>query len=228
MKKYLVEFISTLVFVFIAVAAVTVGSSSNSPVLDFVVIGAAFALIYAVVNKVSVGFMNPLLLLGALVKKKISGKDFGLYLVAELVGAFIGSLLFVVLMFTTFSTTSVVTGGNMVAGFDNFSSLNLDLAVGAVIEVVLSCLFVFMFMRVCDSDEKFGAKVAFLGLVVALGYMLSAYITGSMLNPAKCLGIGISYICMGDIETIVQAVFVIVFQFVGAGLACLLLKLTNK
>ena len=98
MKKYLAEMVGTMVLVLMGCGvAVSLGCDpvNNIPA----VVGTAFAFGLSVVamaytiGGISGCHINPAITLGCFLSGRISGKDCGMYMLFQVIGAFIGSLL---------------------------------------------------------------------------------------------------------------------------------------
>ena len=102
MKKYLAEMVGTMVLVLMGCGvAVSLGCDpvNNIPA----VVGTAFAFGLAVVamaytiGGISGCHINPAITLGVFLSGRMSAKDCGMYILFQVIGAFIGSLLLFVL-----------------------------------------------------------------------------------------------------------------------------------
>ena len=102
MKKYLAEMVGTMVLVLMGCGvAVSLGCDpvNNIPA----VVGTAFAFGLAVVamaytiGGISGCHINPAITLGCFLSGRMSGKDCGMYMLFQVIGAFIGSLLLYIL-----------------------------------------------------------------------------------------------------------------------------------
>ena len=101
MKKYLAEMIGTMVLVLMGCGTAV---SLNCGVDPASVVGTAIAFGLAVVamaytiGGISGCHINPAITLGCLLTGRISGKDAGMYMIFQVIGAFIGSALLAVLV----------------------------------------------------------------------------------------------------------------------------------
>ncbi|MBR1733221.1 MAG: aquaporin, partial [Alloprevotella sp.] len=138
MKKYLAEMVGTMVLVLMGCGvAVSLGCDpvANIPA----VVGTAMAFGLAVVamaytiGGVSGCHINPAITLGVFLSGRMSAKDCGLYMVFQVIGAFIGSALLFLL-----------TGG--VDGLEGTGANDLQAGVsvtgGLIAEIVFTCVFV--------------------------------------------------------------------------------------
>ncbi|MBR1712060.1 MAG: MIP family channel protein [Alloprevotella sp.] len=184
MKKYLAEMVGTMVLVLMGCGvAVSLGCDpvANIPA----VVGTAMAFGLAVVamaytiGGVSGCHINPAITLGVFLSGRMSAKDCGLYMVFQVIGAFIGSALLFLL-----------TGG--VEGLEGTGANDLQAGVsvtgGLIAEIVFTCVFVLVVLG--TTDEKKGAG-NFAGLAIGLSLVLvhlaCIRYTGTSVNPARSI-----------------------------------------
>ncbi len=223
MKKYLAEMFGTLVLVLMGCGtAVSLGCTSNDPALSATVVGTALAFGLAVVAMAyTIGgtsgcHINPAITLGALLTKRISGKDAAMYMVFQTLGAILGSAILYAL--TSVSGTAVVgTGAN--ACQPGVSSMG-----GLLAEIVFTAVFVFV---VLGTTSKKGAG-QFAGLAIGLSLVLvhlaCIRYTGTSVNPARSIG---PALFQGG-EALSQLWIFIVGPFIGAAIAALVWTLIEE
>ena len=217
MKKYLAEMIGTMVLVLMgcgsAVFAGTVQPFSSVGTLgvafDF---GLAVLTLVFTIGKISGCHINPAITLGMLLSKRISGKDAGMYMIFQVIGAIIGSSILFILAKDSGSTTTL-TGAN---GYH-------DLVPAFVAETV----FTFIFLLVVLGSTSKGANTKFAGIAIGLALVLihivSIPITGTSVNPARSIG---PALFQGG-EALSQLWLFIVAPFLGAAIAALVWKGIN-
>ena len=116
MKKYLAEMIGTMVLVLMgcgsAIFNFGVGSTAQVLTVAFGFGLSVVAMAYAI-GGISGCHINPAITLGALLAGRISGKDAGMYMVFQVGGAIIGSLLLylLVMMVETSGASYIAQGG---------------------------------------------------------------------------------------------------------------------
>ncbi len=116
MKKYLAEMIGTMVLVLMGCGS-AVFAGTVQPFSSVGTLGVAFAFGLAVltmvytIGKISGCHINPAITLGMLLSKRISGKDAGMYMIFQVIGAIIGSSILFILAKDSGSTTTL-TGAN--------------------------------------------------------------------------------------------------------------------
>ena len=214
MKKYLAEMIGTMVLVLMGCGS-AVFAGTVQPFSSVGTLGVAFAFGLAVltmvytIGKISGCHINPAITLGMLLSKKISGKDAGMYMIFQVIGAIIGSSILFILAKDSGSTTTL-TGAN---GYH-------DLVPAFVAETV----FTFIFLLVGLGSTSKGANTKFAGIAIGLALVLIHIvcipITGTSVNPARSIG---PALFQGG-EALSQLWLFIVAPFLGAAIAALVWK----
>ena len=183
MKKYLAEMVGTMVLVLMGCGtAVSLACGTDTAS----VVGTAFAFGLAVVamaytiGGISGCHINPAITLGCLLTKRISAKDACMYMLFQVIGAFIGSALLCALVATAPELPlGTTTGANACAG----SQLN-----GLIAEAVLTCVFVLVVLGTTDAKKGAGnfAGLA-IGLSLVLIHLVGIHYTGTSVNPARSI-----------------------------------------
>ncbi|MBC8617870.1 MIP family channel protein [Parabacteroides faecis] len=214
MKKYFAEMIGTMVLVLMGCGS-AVFAGTVQPFASVGTLGVAFAFGLAVltmvytIGKISGCHINPAITLGMLLSKRISGKDAGMYMVFQVIGAIIGSSILFILAKDSGSTTTL-TGAN---GYH-------DLVQAFVAETV----FTFIFLLVVLGSTSKGANNKFAGIAIGLALVLIHIvcipITGTSVNPARSIG---PALFQGG-EALSQLWLFIVAPFLGAAIAAFVWK----
>jgi aquaporin Z len=220
MKKYLAEMVGTMVLVLMGCGvAVSLGCDpiNNIPA----VVGTAFAFGLAVVamaytiGGISGCHINPAITLGCFLTGRISAKDCGMYMLFQVIGAFIGSALLYVL------TTS--SDGGAIAGTGaNDLQLGVTAIGGLIAEIVFTCVFVLVVLGATAKTN--GATNNFAGLAIGLSLVLVHLVciryTGTSVNPARSIA---PAVFQGGTALANLWIF-IVGPFIGGALAALIWK----
>lgn len=219
MKKYLAEMFGTMVLVLMGCGvAVSLGCDpvANIPA----VVGTAFAFGLSVVamaytiGGISGCHINPAITLGCLLSGRMSGKDAGMYMLFQVIGAFIGSAILWVLV------------GN-VSGMEGTGANDLQAGVSTVGGLLAEIIFTFVFVLVVlgATSKTNGATNNFAGLAIGLSLILVHLVciryTGTSVNPARSIA---PAIFQGGTALANLWIF-IVGPFVGAALASLVWKM---
>jgi len=182
MKKYVAELIGTMVLVLMGCGS-AVFAGAVQPFSPVGTLGVAFAfglavlaMVYAI-GHISGCHINPAITWGMLLSKKISGKDAGMYMLFQVLGAILGSAILFILAKDSGSTTTL-TGANSYT----------ELLPAFVAETVFTFIFLLVVFGVTakGADNKF-AGVA-IGLALVLIHIVCIPITGTSVNPARSIG----------------------------------------
>lgn len=177
-KRFIAEVIGTFIVVVLATGSVVIdenlGGVLGLPFIAFApFVGVAMG-VY-LFGKISMAHFNPAVSLGFLITRHITKKLFVLYLIAELVGAFLASLF-----------VSIVIGkeANLGANTPNYS-YPLPLIFG--IEVLASALLMAVILTVVYTKGLKGFGGIAIGGIVGLDILFLALISGASMNPARSL-----------------------------------------
>ena len=213
MKKYVCECLGTAVLVLFGCGiAVLSGADLVATALAF---GLAIVAMAYVIGNVSGCHVNPAVSLAMLINKKLTVKEFLLYVVSQVVGAFVGAgILYFVLSNAGIGVENL--------GANGFGTLSI--AGAFVVELVLTFVFVYTILGVTSDESKAGVAGIVIGLTLAFVHLLGIKLTGTSVNPARSLA---PAILMGG--TALKQVWVfIVAPFVGSAIAAFAFKFLNK
>jgi len=215
MKKYLAEMIGTMVLVLMGCgAAVSLGcnvSDAETVVGTSLAFGLAVVGMAYCIGGISGCHINPAITLGVWLSKRMSVKEAAMYMIFQVIGAFIGSTLLWIL---TSNGGLEGTGANDIqAGSTVLSAL--------VAEIVFT--FIFVLVVLGTTDEKRGAgnfAGLAIGLTLVLVHLVCIRYTGTSVNPARSIA---PAIFQGGTALANLWIF-IVGPFVGAILSALVWK----
>ena len=197
-KKFIAELIGTFFLVFFGTGSAVVtlliddgvdhgaaGIGLLGGLGDWLAIGLAFGLtvmacIY-LFGKISGAHLNPAVTIGLLVSKNISLIDSVYYIVAQAIGAVLGS----VLLFVCLGAPAVTIGG--------LGATAPGLSVGYIPAMIAECIGTFFLMLVVMGvavDKKADPGVAgiSIGMTVAAVIIVLGAFTGASINPARTFG----------------------------------------
>lgn len=181
MKKYIAEYLGTLVLVLFGTGiAVVSGGNLVATALAF---GLAIVAEAYVIGDISGCHVNPAVSLAMLISKKMDKKDFIYYVIFQTLGAISGSIiLFAILSGTTIGTTSL--GINT---YGSMSESEISLIGALVTEIVLTFVFIYTILGV-TSDKKYSSVAGIvIGLTLTFVHLLGIKLTGTSVNPARSL-----------------------------------------
>lgn len=225
MKKYLAEMVGTMVLVLMGCGvAVSLNCSSNCGDVSnaATVIGTSLAFGLSVVamayaiGGISGCHINPAITLGCLLTKRISGKDACMYIIFQVIGAFIGSAI----LYALTSNVEGLDGTGANACQDGVSVVG-----GLIAEIVFTCVFVLVVLGTTDSKKGAGnfAGLA-IGLSLVLVHLVCIRYTGTSVNPARSIA---PAVFQGGVALDQLWIF-IVGPFVGAAIAAGVWKIIGE
>lgn len=154
------------------------GVDTASVVGTAVAFGLAVVAMAYTIGGISGCHINPAITLGCLLSGRMNAKDALLYMIFQVVGAFIGSCI-LYLFVQQVGADGTTTGANACASGP---------VAALIIEIVLT--FIFVLVVLGTTDEKKGAgNLAGLaiGLSLILIHLVGIHYTGTSVNPARSL-----------------------------------------
>ncbi len=224
MKKYIAEFIGTMVLVVLGCGtAMLVGCDAvngggyvlTAFAFGLVIVGMAYC-----IGNISGCHINPAVSLGVLMSGGMSVSDFIGYVVSQCLGALAGAGV----LATIFGLGSVTdqTGG---FGSNGLAGVNDSFVAGLLVEVVLTFIFVMTILGVTSKKAGHGSFAGVvIGFTLTLVHILGIGLTGTSVNPARSLGPAIVAALTGNTAPIAWVWVFIVGPLVGAALAALVYK----
>ncbi len=188
MKKYLAELVGTMVLVLMGCgSAVFAGNAADSVGAGVGTLGVALAFGLAVVamaytiGGISGCHINPAITIGVWASGRMSGKDAGMYMLFQVIGAIIGSAILWVLVSTFPNAGPTATGSNSFA--------EGQMAQAFIAELVFTCVFVLVVLGTTDTKKGAGNMAGLaIGLTLVLVHIVCIPITGTSVNPARSIG----------------------------------------
>lgn len=177
------------------------------------------AMAYSIGN-VSGCHINPAVSLAMLISKRMSGKDFVGYVIAQLIGALIAAGL---LKLIGSMCDSVITGLGT-NRFGDASYVHLSMAGALVVEIVLTAIFVIAILGVTSKDSFGSVAGIVIGLTLAFVHIIGIPLTGTSVNPARSF---VPAVSAGG-EALSQLGVFIVGSLIGALVAALIWMYLGK
>ena len=218
MKKYICEFMGTLVLVLFGCGTAVI--SDGNLVATALAFGLSIIACAYVIGNISGCHVNPAVSLAMLIDGRMSVKDFVWYVIVQVVGALCGSAILYFIL-----SNSVINPVNFGAnGYGALSGINVSLIGALVTEVMLTFVFVYTILGVTEDESKSSVAGIVIGLTLAFVHILGIGITGTSVNPARSLA---PALIIGG--TALKQVWVFILApFVGAALSAIVYKFLNR
>ena len=223
-KKLIAEFIGTLVLVMMGCGtAMLVGcdaASGSGYLLTALAFGLSIVAMAYCVGNISGCHINPAVSLGVLINGGMKFKEFIGYVIAQFLGGFAGAGILAVIF--KLGKVKDMTGGY---GSNGLAGVNGSIATGIIVEVILTCIFVFTILGVTSKKAghgSFGGLI--IGLTLTFVHILGIGLTGTSVNPARSLGPALIAAIRGNSEPLSTVWIFIVAPLAGAVIAAVVYK----
>ena len=228
MKKFFAELIGTATLVFMGCGtAMLVGfdaTSGSGYLLTALAFGLSIVAMAYCIGNISGCHINPAVSLAVLVSGGMNAKEFCTYVIAQVIGAFVGSGLLTAIFATGYVTDQ--TGG---FGANGLAGVNGSVVAGLLVEVILTFIFVLVILGVTSKKANHGS---FGGLIIGLSltfvHIFGIGLTGTSVNPARSIAPAVFAAINGNPEPLSVLWVFIVAPFVGACIAAVVYKALEK
>ena len=188
-QKFIAELIGTFVLVLGGCGTAVFAGGS----VGFLGVALAFgltvvAMAYGIGN-ISGAHLNPAVSVGVFCAGRMSAKDLGVYIVAQVIGGILAAALmaFIVAQYDGVRGTFAANG----YGAEFFGSsggyVALKMAGAFVIELVLTFVFLIVILGVTDPRSTKGFAGLAIGLTLTLIHLISIPLTNTSVNPARSI-----------------------------------------
>lgn len=219
MKKYISEFIGTCVLVLFGCGtAMVTGGDLVATALAF---GLSIVAMAYVIGNISGCHVNPAVSLAMLINKKMSAKEFAFYVIAQVLGAFLGAALLKLILVNASGLDATNLGAN---GFGELSATGISMVGAIIVEIILTFVFLYTILGVTSDETKGSVAGIVIGLTLTFVHIIGIKLTGTSVNPARSLA---PAVLMGG-EALKQVWVFIVAPFIGSALAAYCFKFLNK
>ena len=219
MKKYIAEVIGTAVLVLMGCGtAMLVGcdaSNGGGYILTALAFGLSIVAEAYCIGNISGCHVNPAVSLAVFMKGGMDSKDLIGYIISQVIGAFIGTIILAII-FSSGSVTDM-TGG---FGANGLAGVNGSPVAGLVVEIVLTFIFVMTILGVTSEKAghgSFGGLI--IGLTLTFVHIFGIGLTGTSVNPARSIAPAVFAAINGNTAPIASLWVFIVGPLVGAALA---------
>ena len=222
MKKYLCEFIGTAVLVLFGCGSAAIAGGILGTLGIALAFGLSIVAMAYVIGNISGCHINPAVSLAMLINKKMTVKEFCFYVIAQVLGAIAGiAILYAIIACSGLEVAEVGLGAN---GYGEASAVELNLLGAIIVEVILTCVFIYTILGVTSDENKGSVAGIVIGLTLTFVHIMGIPLTGTSVNPARSLA---PAIFLGG--TALKQVWVfIVAPFIGSAIAAILFKVLNK
>ena len=184
LKKYIAEFVGTMMLVLIGCGtAMVVGCSTPSGIIaTALAFGLTIVAMAYSIGNVSGCHINPAVSIGMLASGKMKVKECVGYLISQFLGGIAGAAILGVLLggFAALGANSY--GGHLSNG------TTITVWIALIVEVILTFVFVLSVLGVTDKKEHTHMAGLVIGLTLVLVHIIGISFTGTSVNPARSFG----------------------------------------
>ena len=211
-QKFTAETLGTFVLVFFGCGAAMRSGG------DYVATGLTFGLTVVVmtyaVGRISGGHFNPAVTLGAVLGGRLPWNQVGIYMAAQLFGGLLaGASLFGL----NHGFEGFTAKGNMAQNFYGDQGTGFAWWAALLLEILLTAVFLWVILAVTDERNEVNVAMGPLaiGFALAMIHFASLSATGTSVNPARSIGVGV----FAGTDAIVQLWLFVVAPLLGAAIA---------
>jgi aquaporin Z len=218
-RRYLAEFIGTLLLVLIGCGSAVIAGSH----IGIIGVGLAFgltlmSLIY-IIGPVSGCHINPAVTLGLTFAGKFPLKDVIPYIVMQILGGLAaGYLLFLI---ASGKVGFDVAAGFATNGFAEYSPDKYSLVSGGIIEVIITAFLVLAVLATTHSSFPSMMSGVFVGITLIAIHLISVPITNTSANIARTIGVDFFQKTLATS----QVLYFAIFHFIAAVIAVILFRI---
>jgi aquaporin Z len=193
MKKYFAELIGTFSLVLFGCGSAVIAGMAQTGPVGIGLLGIAVAFGFAVVamayaiGPVSGCHINPAVTVGVLVAGRMEVKDAVAYIIAQCIGAILGTfVLYLIIMgkpgfvIQEWGLGANGWGEGYLGGYNTASAF--------LIEAVMTFLFLFVILAVTSKIGNGAMAGLAIGITLMLIHLVAIPVTGTSVNPARSLG----------------------------------------
>jgi aquaporin Z len=188
MKKYIAEFIGTFTLVLFGcgtavLAGEKVGFIGIALAFGFALIAMAYG-----IGSISGCHINPAVSLGVYTAGKMTGKDLGNYIIAQILGGIAGAAVLILIATGSIAGYDIATQGLWQNGWGEGFLGGYNILAALVFEFVATLLFVITILG--STEEGVPKELAGLaiGITLAVIHLVGIPVTGVSVNPARSIG----------------------------------------
>ncbi|WAC49935.1 MIP family channel protein [Asticcacaulis sp. SL142] len=215
MNKALAEFVGTFVLVVFGCGAVVFSSDVVGVLGIAIAFGLAIVAMAYGIGSVSGCHINPAVSLGALIAGRMTPRDFGIYVIAQCLGAIAGAAFLVAVVSGKMGGYDVAVDGLGQNGWGEGYGGGYGMAAAFLFEVVATFIFLVVILGSTHASSPAGFAGLAIGLTLAAIHIIGIPVTGVSVNPARSLG---PALFVGG-QALAQLWLFIVAPLIGAALA---------
>lgn len=225
-KKCLAEGIGTAVLVIFACGVVVLTKGNviaTASAFSLTIIAMAYS-----IGNISGCHVNPVVSLVLFLDKKITAKELIFYIISQILGAIIGSLILALFFKNASNLGSNIVQSYLIKYQDKNENMFCPYLLGVLVEIVLTFVFILAVLGVLSKPENKRITGIIIGLSLGLVHLFGLTFTGTSVNPARSIGPAIIEAFSGKTKALKELWIFIVGPCLGGCLALVTHKYLTK
>ena len=183
MKKYICDFIGTLVLVLFGCGTAVL--TNADVVATSLAFGLSIVALAYVIGNISGCHVNPAISFAMFLDKRMDRNEFLKYVIAQVLGAIVGAGMLALIINSVFSLGDFTITG---LGQNGFGKYSISMLGAFIVETILTFVFVFTVLGVTKDTKKSTVSGIVIGLTLAFVHLFGIKLTGTSVNPARSIG----------------------------------------
>lgn len=184
-REIFAEFLGLLMYSFFEGYTFFLGVNSLNTVLGTaVLVVSIFTILYWMKRGVSACHFNPIITIAILLEKKISITKAGIYMLAQILGSYVGALMLLFFVPTNFE--EMAQEGNVMAGCPHLNNDFSPIA-GMIVELLGGMMLTFVYLCVF-SNPNIQTYTPCVASIYGVFKMAASIVTGAALDPFRYFG----------------------------------------
>ena len=221
-QKILGELIGTMLFVYGVCCSNVFGNETECAIIGSCCMGGVIIYIF---GRISGAHFNPAVSLALFLRHKLSAMELGLYIIAQIIGGFIGCVLLGLCRRAHFKEMAgnCITDHLILLG-NEYKKTGWCYVSAFLFEIFGTFVLVLFILASCERDNYLGPTLglAFSSVLIALSG-IGGRVSGCSLNPARSFGPALMQVIAGGNKDPIKQIWIyIVGPLLGAVIAALL------
>lgn len=184
MKAYLAELIGTALLVMIGCGAAIFAGGSLGVLGIALAFGLGLTTVIYLIGGISGSHVNPAVTIAMALSGKFPWNKVLGYIVAQVVGAIVGSVILYAIVTNISNSTLIIN-----AGFaTNTLNGGVSVMAGALVEIFMTMLLCLVVLATTRSTWHVGSTPIAVGLTLFIAHVVAIPLTGASINPARSIG----------------------------------------
>lgn len=184
-REIFAEFLALLMYTFFEGFTILMGVNSLTTVIgSATVVVATFTILYWMKHGVSACHFNPIVTVAILLEKKISLTKAGIYMLAQILGSYVGALMLLFFIPTNFE--EMADEGNALVGCPHLNN-DFSPVAGMIVELLGGLVLVLVYLSIF-SNPSFETYSPCVACVYGLFKLTGSIVTGAALDPFRYFG----------------------------------------